>query len=300
MFDNTHKKYNKVERIEKEECDGILDGEVYLFEKIDGANASAWVDNNLDICCGSRNRQVSKGKEVYDDFRGLVEYIGDHEGVYSFLNDFPNLRLFGEWLVKHTINYPQKYQNKFYVFDVYDHQADCYIHYNDYFHLLEKYGIPYIQPFAILDKPTMEHIKKYLGKSNYGVDGNGEGVVVKRYDFMNKFRRNTYGKIVAKDFKEVNNLVFDGCPKYLPVENKIVNKYVTIARVRKMAEKYDLKEMSDIPKLFGLVYNDVITEDIWDIVKTFKKPTIDFKQLNHLSDKAVKNYYIEYLQTKGE
>jgi len=90
MFDNTHKKYNKVERIEKEECDGILDGEVYLFEKIDGANASAWVDNNLDICCGSRNRQVSKGKEVYDDFRGLVEYIGDHEGVYSFLNDFPN------------------------------------------------------------------------------------------------------------------------------------------------------------------------------------------------------------------
>ena len=67
-----------------------------------------------------------------------------------------------------------------------------------------------------------------------------------------------------------------------------------------MAEKHDLKEMSDIPKLFGLVYNDVITEDIWDIVKTFKKPTIDFKQLNHLSDKAVKNYYIEYLQTKGE
>jgi hypothetical protein len=35
-----------------------------------------------------------------------------------------------------------------------------------------------------------------------------------------------------------------------------------------------------IPRLLHTVYYDVITEEMWEILKQFKNPTINFKLLN--------------------
>ena len=48
-------RYQHVERLGKVEVNGLLDGEVYVQEKLDGANATvAMVDGSVVLC--SRNR----------------------------------------------------------------------------------------------------------------------------------------------------------------------------------------------------------------------------------------------------
>lgn len=45
--------YQHVEKLGTAEVDGILDGTVYVFPKLDGANASVWLDDG-EVKCGSR------------------------------------------------------------------------------------------------------------------------------------------------------------------------------------------------------------------------------------------------------
>ena len=47
----TFKKYPKIHRLGKEETEGILDGVCYIEEKLDGANASIWIDKRGEITC---------------------------------------------------------------------------------------------------------------------------------------------------------------------------------------------------------------------------------------------------------
>ena len=158
--------------------------------------------------------------------------------------------------------------------------------------LAEFYGIQYIKIFDVIAKPTFEDIKKYLGKSNFGVQG--EGLVLKNYEFRNKFGRLAYGKVVTKEFAE-SHKVMQTAGKDSPIEDQIVTKYVTYNRVRKIAQQYDLREMQDIPKMFGLVFHDLIEEEIWEIIKKYKRPTINFSRLYKTMEKSAKKYYVDYL-----
>lgn len=292
---NGHKKYKKVYRIEKDECQGILDGRVFVFEKLDGANASVWLDSEGRLCVGSRNLLVSCGDEVFDTFRGLVEYARANEPINALLVEHPSWRLYGEWLVKHTINYAPEHQNKLYIFDVYDHDKGRYLTYDEYSPTLEAYRVPFVQSLGCIDNPTKEQLETMLGHSDYGADPAGEGIVIKNYSFINKFGNIAYGKMVTRGFQEVHAVTGANTPKD-DIESRIAAQYVSEARVRKIITKHNLHEMSDIPKLFGCVYNDVVTEDMWDILKRYKNPTIDFKKLNKHIQAAAKSYYISILQ----
>lgn len=292
-----HRRYEKVHRLEKDECEGLLSGEVYIFEKLDGANASVWLDSDSRLCIGSRNNVVARGDAIRDEFRGLVPCVQSNVPICNLLTAHPNLRLFGEWLVKHTINYPKEHMNKFYVFDVYDEYTDSYLPFQDYSHYLEECGVLFLKPLANVTEDYKAIIDKYLGYSDYNASPSGEGLVIKNYNFTNKFGRQVYGKIVTKDFREVHSVTWPTAPKE-DVESRIVSKYITEARVRKIAEKHDLREMKDIPKLFGMVYNDLITEDMWDILKKFKNPSIDFKKFYRMIQQASKSYYIDIIQEK--
>ena len=106
-----HIKYPKIRRLGDEDNDGILMGKVYVQEKIDGANAQIWIEDG-EIKCGSRTQELTQG------FNGFVDYAKSHEGIRKCLEANPNHRLFGEWLVRHTIAYNETVYKKFYLFDV--------------------------------------------------------------------------------------------------------------------------------------------------------------------------------------
>lgn len=157
--------------------------------------------------------------------------------------------------------------------------------------------ILFIKPFAVINNPDWDDYQLYTGQNNYGAAPYGEGIVLKNYAFVNKFGHRIYGKLVAKDFQEV--LPSEPVTiTQVAIEDQIAKRYVTPARVRKLVEKHEFCEMSDIPKLFGLVYYDVVTEDAWDILKRFKNPAINFKQLEQSIRTAAKAHYVELLQEK--
>ena len=63
-------KYQHIERIGTDETDGILIGSVYVFPKLDGTNASVWLNSDGTIGAGSRNRTLS----AQSDNAGFVNH----------------------------------------------------------------------------------------------------------------------------------------------------------------------------------------------------------------------------------
>jgi hypothetical protein len=294
-------KYQHIERFGTTEVENIELGECYVFPKIDGTNASVWIDNGI-INAGSRNRHLS----IDNDNAGFLGWASCNENIVSYLNDNPSHRLFGEWLVPHSLRtYRDDAWRRFYVFDVVessetvDGSIHRYMHYHSYRPLMEKYGIDYIPPLAIIERGSYEQFVAQLEKNVFLIkdgSGSGEGVVIKNYDFRNKYGRQTWAKIVTSEFKEKHSKTM-GAPKItakLMVEEEIAKKYVTSALCEKVKSKIELEcdgfSSNQIPRLLNTVYYDVIKEESWNFVKEFKNPTINYKTLQHFVFIAVKRH----------
>ena len=88
-------RYQHVERIDAEEAEGLLDGVCHIFPKMDGSNMCAYSEDG-EVRTMSRNREIHPPEP-------FAEFIEGNEGVRRFLADFPGLRLYGEWMVPHTV-----------------------------------------------------------------------------------------------------------------------------------------------------------------------------------------------------
>lgn len=301
------KKYEKVHRFDHiDEVDGILNGECYIFEKLDGANASVWADfEERKIYLASRNQIVSSwefgAEEITGEFWGFPQYILKSD-IINFLLAHPWIRLYGEWLVKHTVVYPSEVLNNFYVFDVEDMDTEQTLHYLQWKEKIQEYQIKFIEPFTVLTNPSIKDIEDGLGRTNYGAIPQGEGLVVKNYNFVNKYGRQVYAKMVTKEFKEMNARVFGGPIPREAIEMKIASVYCTLERVAKILGKIEDSKgekpnIEDMGRLLGTVYNDIITEEMWTILKKFKNPTIDFHKLQREITELAKNHFLGILQT---
>lgn len=284
------KKYPKVHRIGKEEVEGILDGHCFIQEKIDGANTSIWLEDGV-VQCGSRNRHLQN-----TGFGGFVPYAQGHIGIADLLRANPDYRLYGEWLVRHTIAYKETAYKEFYLFDI--EFGDKFFTTDEVHAEAIEYGIKTPELFGYIENPTEKQLKDFVGKSE--IAERGEGIVIKNPLFINKFCECVYGKIVTEKFQEMNAITFGGNNKYSESywEMYVTNKYITLGRVQKILnkiqptidEKLDLKH---IPRITNTVYNDMITEEIWDIQK--KVPVIDFKKLRRLVMLKSKQIFIDIL-----
>lgn len=287
---NMFKEYRKIHRLGAEENDGILYGKCYIQEKIDGANTSIWIEDG-EMKCASRTRVLTEG------FNGFYDYIQSHEGVKKLLADHPTYRLYGEWLVRHTIAYTETAYKQFYLFDIRpsDEEKTPYMDPAEVVEIAKKYGINHAELFAVIENPTVEQIQEYVGKTMLG--DKGEGVVIKNFGFLNKFGDPVYAKIVTQEFKEDNSLVFGGNNKHSETywEQYVVNEYITLARVQKIMNKLQplvdkRLGMEHTARVIQTVYHDMITEEIWAIQK--KVPVLDFKHLSRLATrKAAKMYH---------
>jgi len=278
------KEYMHIERLGSDEVGGILNGECYVFPKIDGTNASVWWDDGY-VCAGSRKRELT----LKDDNAEFCEFatIDQLDVFQAFLTDYPDLRIYGEWLVPHTLRtYRKDAWRQFYVFDVYDHRLESYLHYEEYSRILLGEGLPFpiIAPIEIVINPTQEHLIGLLDRNTYLIeDGNGpgEGLVIKRYTYTNEWGHTLWAKIVRNEFKERNLEAF-GTPTVKmrgDLEGQLAQEFATRGRIVKMlAEMREPGPVSRkrIPELFGRVWHDIITEEMWEIVKTNKNPAIDF------------------------
>lgn len=289
---NDHRHYGKIHRLGKEEVAGILEGTCVVQEKVDGANTSIWLDDEGDIKMGSRTR-ILKGDE---EFNGFVPYVNAHRGIKLCLEENPTYRLYGEWLVRHTIAYKETAYKKFYLFDIYD--TDHFLRISEVQSISETYGIDMVPTHGRFENLTLENLQEFVGKTEFG--DRGEGIVIKNYDYVNGFGDCAFAKIVTESFKEDNAVSFGGNNKFSDTYHEVyvVNKYMTLPRIQKIMHKLQPEineklDMKHIPRIMGTAYHDMLTEEIWGIVKDV--PKLDFKSLKRISDKKSKQIFVDLI-----
>lgn len=283
------KKYQHVCRLETEEVEGILQGKCYVFPKLDGTNASVWLNEEGILCAGSRNRELGIGN---DDNYAFYHHIKNDEKILSYLKKHPTHRLFGEWLVPHTLKtYTLDSWKKFYIFDVSIDDGDelKYLPYDEYAPLLKEFDLLYLDPLAIIDNPNVEEVKELVKSNTYRIRENagyGEGIVIKRYNFVNKYGRIVWAKVLHDEFSFVKqNKTKKIHNENQEVEELILEDYVTSNFIEKeyskiINEHSEINRKSIIPMLLSKVWYELINEEMWNILKKYKNPTIDFKKLN--------------------
>lgn len=288
----TFYKYQHIEKIGTIETEGIEKGMCYIFPKLDGTNGSIWKNGDF-IRTGSRNRELG----IDSDNAGFSKWVSEQECFNNFFDKFPGLRLYGEWLVPHTLEtYRDDAWRKFYVFDVMD--QDRYLTYEEYTPLLDESGIEYIPAMCKVKNPTQEKLFELIDKNTFLIkdgQGSGEGIVIKNYDYKNRFGRVTWAKLVKNEFKDklsINKKF--GTPEVkckFEIEQKIIDKFVTMHLIEKEYSKIVNESgwsSKFIPKLIGVVFYCLVKEEMWNILQEFKKPVIDFKKLNGLCTEKIK------------
>jgi len=277
-------KYPHIERLGSDEVDGILYGEVYVFPKIDGTNSSVWMEDVPGVGnvlrAGSRRRELT----LEEDNQGFYAYITQHVGVCELLSAYPNWRLYGEWLVPHTLKtYRKDAWRKFYVFDVFDNGTGEFLRYDEYNHVLIDYCVDYIPVQAVVKNPTQDWLIGRLEANTFLIEdgkGPGEGIVLKRYGFENKYGRTTWAKIVRNEFKEKHKTEMGpNTVEMFNLEYTIAEEFLTEHVVRKVKAEIVPWSSKRIPELFGRVWHEFVVEETFAFTKKHKNPTIHFDAL---------------------
>lgn len=283
-------KYMHIERLDTDEVEGILNGKVYVFPKLDGTNGVVWYDKeSKTVKAGSRKRELS----LENDNAGFYKYILSEEKYLDYFKLHPNHILYGEWLVPHTIkNYVNYAWRDFHIFDVGD--GTRLLSYEEYAGELIDNNLRIIPALDILENPTIEDIKNLVDNNRYLMEDGyiGEGVVCKNYEYKNKYSRRTWAKLLNENFKieKHNKVILNN--KTPTIESDIVDKYITQHFVDKEFNKIKNEEngwnSKLIPKLLNTIYHTFITEEMWDVLKKYKNPIIDFKVLQKLVYNKIK------------
>lgn len=123
----------------------------------------------------------------------------------------------------------------------------------------------------------------------------GEGIVIKNYDYINKYGRRIWAKILTEDFKknkkehrEKNHIAkMEG-----NIELTIINAFLTSEHIlkekHKIEEKYGGWSSKNIFELLNRVYAEFLKDNFEIFLKKYKDPTINFKKLRQYSNDLVK------------
>ncbi len=289
-------RYQHIEKLNVDETEDITLGTCFLFPKLDGANASVWIEDGI-IKAGSRRRELT----LDNDNQGFYNTIEEDERVINFFKEFPQYILYGEWMRPHSLKtYRADAWNRFWVFDIVEKDnPDTYIPYDDYKSMLDKYNLDYIPVQTIITNPSEDQLIYELQKNTFLIEdgkGVGEGLVIKNYLYRNKFGRQTWAKLVRSEFKEIHRREMG--PNIIEgektIEIKIIEKYCTKALIDKVYAKIinekDSWNSKLIPEFLNRVYYDLINEEVWHIIKEYKFPVIDFKLLNKYVNIKIKEF----------
>jgi hypothetical protein len=292
------REYMHIERFGNDAVLGIELGECYVFPKLDGTNASLWRNEpddsgNSYIMGGSRHRELT----LENDNAGFLGASHNDPRYIKYFNAHPKHILYGEWLVPHTLKtYRDNAWRKFWVFDVFNLESDGYFDYETYQPFLDACDIDYVPPLGRIKNGNYENFIHVLNQNNFFIkdgQGLGEGIVIKNYSYYNKFDRQIWAKIIAAEFKEQHHREM-GSPEteQMMVEELIAIEYCTGALCEKELAKIKLERQGwtsqYIPQLLGVVFHSIISEEMWDILKKHKNPTINFNTLKHFVIKQIK------------
>lgn len=290
------KKYDKVKGsgiiLDKFKNRGLV-----VQEKLDGSNASFTVENG-ELQCFSRRKKLNQN-ETLNGFYGWV-----HENIQEYVFDFlKGYIIFGEWLVKHKIQYKEEYYKEFYVFDIYDKEEETYLSLKNmhriatYLELKTVKTLLVAEPSNHLNILTPQDIQDLVGKSDMTVkQDTGEGIVIKYLD--GKSEHEDYYKVVSNEFKEFNR---QKMKTEIKSNDSVADYAITKPRMEKMIfraiEEERLSEDNMELENFGLIMKEVGQDFVDDIMEEEKDNML--KIIEKQIKKKMPHILREILQEKG-
>jgi ATP-dependent RNA circularization protein (DNA/RNA ligase family) len=259
---------------------------------LDGSNGSVRLGADGELLLTSRARVLS---EEFDNQNFFATFSSDERFV-KYLTKHPTHVLFGEWIyTRGVLKYTADITGKFMVFDVMDAATGEYLPPETYVGELDNFAIDRIPIIEKVVNPQPEDIMKVLAehKSGWNSEGEFEGIVLKNYEFRNKYGRQTFGKIVRDEWKEIQadrrtRAVIED------LEQDIIDTFLTAAFIKKEFSKIENFDKSRIGELLGRIWHALITEEAWHIIKKYKNPTVNFARLNNLTIQKIKQVLAEY------
>lgn len=260
--------------------------------KLDGTNGTLFLGDDGLVHAGSRNREL----DTFKDNQGFYNRFTKDERFIEYFKKYPTRRLYGEYAKPHSLRtYVDGIWDKFWVFDVCEEIDDDanngirYIPYDEYVDSLEEFGIDFIPIITRIVNPTYNRLVDIINHNKWMIQdgkGVGEGIVIKNYNYTNKYGRITWGKLISSEFNNGSNnkgKVKNDKSK-TNVEEKIVKRYLTEFVVDKeyskiINENPDIEKRVLIPRLLNVCYYTLITEETWNFIKDFKNPVVDFKKI---------------------
>lgn len=267
--------YIDIERLKDKYMDAFVLGEhIVCQEKLDGSNGAISFDTEGNLHAYSRKTELSPTNNL----RGFYEFVLTLDKDIAFAALGSRYILYGEWLVSHTVKYPESRMKKFYVFDVYDKKIGEYMPWDKVKQIAEFIGLTTVP--LIYDGPfvSWEHIREFVGTTQMDAEPCGEGVVVKSQDRLDNKSSKTpaYVKIVSEKFSEVHaskphTIDPEKMAKRAAAE-ELAKTIVTEPRVRKILLKFideniiptdwDEHNMGDIARVLPrAVYDDCMKEE---------------------------------------
>lgn len=280
-----HYKFPKIHRLGHEDNNEILlfgDDLINIEEKVDGGNFSFFInaeDGTVHECSRNRNlttdedektfigkriwlRELLKDKEVNPDFIYYTEAMQKHTISYT---DAPHM-IGLDIRIRHAAN---------------EEGCGLFLGREAKEQEFTRLGI---ETTPLVWKGKASELKKLnindvVPKSKY-YDGKAEGIVIKNYNRKARAgNHQLFAKVVRDEFKECNKAVFGGVKNKNSDTNKIVEEFVTDARIRKTVLK--LKDDSISMELMRVVpttvIKDVLEEEFGNIFQKYK--FIDFKEM---------------------
>lgn len=255
------KYYPKIKRLSSlKDLDIIFTNEdVEITEKIDGSNASFCL-NELDhskLDCFSRKTELNKSSTL----NGFYNWVNTNVLLeIDKLN--PDYIYFGEWLVKHKINYDKECYYKFYLFDIYDRKKDRWLNIDEkkeeFYKLKNIKDIERIKPIEINGNRIIKDYSKLLNDFPDNIKINQskefEGIVIKIFDKLYN-NEPCFFKIVNPKFEEIKRK-----PKTKSNNNL---DYVSIICTKNRIDKIILKLLDG-----GVITNnDLFVENMGALMK---------------------------------
>lgn len=208
------KKYVDIERF-KEKYDTVfsIGEQVTITEKVDGSNASFTYDPTTNtVLAFSRKNQLNEANTL-NGFWNWAQQLNVSQ--IDMLTQHGRYVIFGEWLTKHTIKYPENRYKNFYMFDVWDTQVEEYLPHEDTYAIfkglenavqLTQQVIYFVPIFYTGEFRGWDTVYQLVGQTMLGAEPCGEGVVIKSQDRLDNKNSRTpsYLKIVAEKFSEVH------------------------------------------------------------------------------------------------
>lgn len=284
LQDDQMKKYPSLNYPGDKGTEGLFsDGQIFIQEKLDGANFRFHVTGDGELEFGSRNVVGDLDSGQFGESMQFIRDRVDPEYVRELEDSHPERYVFyGEAMIPHTLSYDWEQTPAFIGFDVWCKNGGYWMHPEEAQDTFYDIGLP---DAPIIDMVFAEGWDDYnfeVPQSEYG-DVEAEGVVFKNPEM------GVRAKHVRDDFKEKNKQTFGASKKKDLTDTELfVEEYFPPARVRKNAHKLvdegdyadlEMEMMRDLPEK---VIRDAIDEEGGEIFMS-ENYTIDIGEVRSLA-----------------